>query len=154
MYGGCSIVGHPQVCADVVEALIYAAYETGGLSAAWTFCRIVKLPMPEIAAWTDFATRPVALVAVAYPPAVIEAADDIASRLLKYTFKKPQLLQAALVCPNTALSFSCHRVPDLKLCRPFGRCARLATAPTSSGWNTLVTLSLTSVRCDPSDPLL
>jgi hypothetical protein len=95
----------------VVEALIFAAYDTGGLPAAWTFCRVVKLPMPEVAAWTDFAKRSASLTEVVYPQSVIEASADIASRLLKYQFKNPRLLQAALVRLDVTL-VDCRMADD------------------------------------------
>lgn len=96
----CSLArpaSHLQVCADVVEALIFAAYETGDLAAAWTFCRIIKLPMPEIATWADFAKVKAPPAPAFQPPArVLDTARELQAQL-KYQFKDSRLLYQALV---------------------------------------------------------
>jgi endoribonuclease Dicer len=88
-----------QSVADVMEAVLGAAYLTGGVDLSlWTAKRL-NIPFLRVDRWSDFNLRPL--------PSIPEGVEPLAARdlaniqaILKHTFAKPMLLAQALVCLN------------------------------------------------------
>ena len=86
-----------QAIADVAEALIAAAYISGGREAALRVLKVLTMPLPGITTWSDFGAR----VAIPLPhrvaqlrPGSAEAVEDI----IGHKFSQPHLLAQAMVC--------------------------------------------------------
>lgn len=85
-----------QLCADVLEALIGAAFETGGMSSAWSFCQIVKFLFGQVPNWADFARLKPPPSAITFPPHMLQTAEKLQGRI-GYRFKDVTLLYQPLV---------------------------------------------------------
>ncbi|KAI0352690.1 hypothetical protein OH77DRAFT_1428097 [Trametes cingulata] len=92
-----------KVVADVVEAILAAAFLSGGHEVALHAARRLQIPLPNVAQWTDFArigaqqqqSSPDSgsrASVESLPPGTVEAVQA----LLGCTFNKPELLAQAL----------------------------------------------------------
>ncbi|KAI0366397.1 hypothetical protein BV20DRAFT_1002477 [Pilatotrama ljubarskyi] len=93
-----------KVVADVVEAILAAAFLSGGHEVALQAARRLQIPLPNVAQWTDFAriaaqqqdaqtqSSGTAASVSSLPPGTVEAVQG----LLGCTFNKPELLAQAL----------------------------------------------------------
>jgi endoribonuclease Dicer len=89
--------------ADVAEAIIGAAYISGGREGALKACRALQLPIPYVACWSDFGRK-----AMAPPPAVSAqlrpGSVEAVEKIIGHKFARPHLLAQALVCDTLWLS--------------------------------------------------
>ncbi|PCH41180.1 ribonuclease III [Wolfiporia cocos MD-104 SS10] len=84
-----------KTLADVVEAILGAAYFSGGLSAALRAAKILNIRIPEVDQWSDLASRGTAIHSD--PPSATAASSVQAIEgILGYTVKKPQFFTHAL----------------------------------------------------------
>ncbi len=97
----------PQVVADVVEAILAAAFLSGGHEGALQAARRLQIPLPNIAQWTDF-TRIGAQQgeqdtgeAKAF---VLEDTVEAVQAIVGSVFSKPELLAQALVRCRSSFS--------------------------------------------------
>ncbi|KAI0676824.1 hypothetical protein C8Q78DRAFT_48178 [Trametes maxima] len=89
-----------KVVADVVEAILAAAFLSGGHEVALQAARRLQIPLPNIAQWTDFAR-----MGAQQPPASVPAPNvavlpaytlEAVQAVVGSTFSKPELLAQAL----------------------------------------------------------
>lgn len=86
-----------QAIADVCEAIIGAAYQTGGIEVALQTIKDLSIPLPRVERWSDLvrlAVMPSPHITAPLKPGALEAVEGI----LGYKFKRPYLLAQALVC--------------------------------------------------------
>ena len=85
-----------QAIADVVEAIIGAAYVTGGSETALNASKALRIAVPSIDQWSDFARKALAPppdVTTRLRPGTVEAIEDI----MGHKFHRPHILAQALV---------------------------------------------------------
>nr|VWO96551.1 Ribonuclease 3 (EC (Ribonuclease III) (RNase III) [Ganoderma boninense] len=104
-----------KVIADVVEAILAAAFLSGGHEVALQAARKLQLPIPNIAQWSDYARMAAQRAAQAHPapmhailpPTSVEAIEVIFGS----KFNRPELLGQALsamVSNETLAAFCVH----------------------------------------------
>ncbi len=82
--------------ADVSEAIMGAAYLTGGRDLGLQVIKDLGVPLSAVSQWSDFARQavlPSREVTVTLKPGSLQAVENITG----YKFKKPHLLAQALV---------------------------------------------------------
>lgn len=82
--------------ADVAEAIIGAAYISGGRELALRVIKRLSIPMPEIEQWADFGRKALAPppdASARLRPGSLEAVEKI----IGHKFHRPHLLAQALV---------------------------------------------------------
>ncbi len=85
-----------QAIADVAEAIIGAAYITGGSETALNASKALCIAVPSIDQWSDFARKALAPppdVTTRLQPGTVEAIEGI----MGHKFNRPHLLAQALV---------------------------------------------------------
>ncbi len=85
-----------QAIADVAEAIIGAAYITGGSETALNASKALRIAVPSIDQWSDFARKALAPppdVTTRLRPGAVEAIEEI----MGHKFNRPHLLAQALV---------------------------------------------------------
>ena len=85
-----------QAIADVVEAIIGAAYVTGGSETALNASKALRIAVPRIDQWSDFARKALAPppdVTARLRPGTVETIEDI----MGHKFHRPHILAQALV---------------------------------------------------------
>ena len=85
-----------QAIADVAEAIIGAAYITGGNETALNASKALRIAVPSIDQWSDFARKALAPppdVTTRLRPGAVEAIEGI----MGHKFNRPHLLAQALV---------------------------------------------------------
>lgn len=85
-----------KVVADVAEAIMGAAFLSGGTDVALRVTKALKIPLPAIEEWSDFARKaepPSAPVSSQIQSSTIKAIEA----MIGSHFKKPQLLVHVLV---------------------------------------------------------
>lgn len=85
-----------QAIADVVEAIIGAAYITGGRDTALSVTKCLNVPIPNIGQWSDFGRKTLPSpdnTATEIQPSRLRAVEDI----IGHNFHRPHLLAQALV---------------------------------------------------------
>jgi endoribonuclease Dicer len=85
-----------QAIADVVEAIIGAAYVTGGSEAALNASKALRIAVPSVDQWSDFARKALAPppdVTTRLRPGTVEAIEEI----MGHKFHRPHILAQALV---------------------------------------------------------
>ena len=85
-----------KAVADVAEAIIGAAYVTGGREVALKVTKALNVPVPHIDRWSDFgrkALAPPPEVTAKLPTGSIQAVESI----IGHKFDHPHLLAQALV---------------------------------------------------------
>ncbi|OCH93588.1 ribonuclease III [Obba rivulosa] len=88
-----------KVCADVVEAIIGAAYLSGGQEVALRAAKVLNVGVTEIEQWSDFGRR---ASFVHVPPSTARSVESFADmlraveRIVGCKFEKPHLLLQAL----------------------------------------------------------
>lgn len=95
----------PKRVADVVESVIGAAYLSGGDEMGLMACKAIRLPIPNVSRWSDFARK----VTIPSPneayPIKQEHVDEI-ERTIGFKFSRPELLQLALTHKSATASHS------------------------------------------------
>lgn len=94
-----------QAIADVVEAILGAAYVSGGEPIALKAAQALCLPLLQIDRWTELTGRllaPPASEGFKLRPGTLEAVE----RIVGHTFKHPHLLAHAVVRPCRAVHHS------------------------------------------------
>ncbi|KAI0939123.1 hypothetical protein AcV5_000626 [Taiwanofungus camphoratus] len=84
-----------KTVADVVEAIIGAAYLSGGLHVAFDVTKILGVDIPKVAHWSDFARKamiPAPSIKTSWPAKFLAAVEAI----LGYHLAEPQLLVQAV----------------------------------------------------------
>jgi len=83
--------------ADVAEAIIGAAYISGGRETALKVTKALNIPVPNIDRWSDFGRK-----VLAPPPKVTaklrEGSIAAVQAIIGHKFSRPHLLAQALVC--------------------------------------------------------
>ena len=85
-----------QAIADVVEAIIGAAYVTGGSETALNASKALRIAVPSVDQWSDFARKALAPppdVTTRLRPGAVEAIEEI----MGHKFHRPHILAQALV---------------------------------------------------------
>ena len=85
-----------QAIADVVEAIIGAAYVTGGSETALNVSKALRIAVPSVDQWSDFARKALAPppdVTTPLRPGTVEAIEEI----MGHKFHRPHILAQALV---------------------------------------------------------
>jgi endoribonuclease Dicer len=85
-----------QAIADVVEAIIGAAYVTGGSETALNASKALRIAVPSVDRWSDFARKALAPppdVTTRLRPGTVEAIEEI----MGHKFHRPHILAQALV---------------------------------------------------------
>lgn len=88
-----------QAIADVVEAIIGAAYVTGGSETALNASKALRIAVPSVDQWSDFARKALAPppdVTTRLRPGAVEAIEEI----MGHKIHRPHILAQALVCRN------------------------------------------------------
>jgi endoribonuclease Dicer len=88
-----------QAIADVVEAIIGAAYVTGGSETALNTSKALRIAVPSVDQWSDFARKALAPppdVTTRLRPGTVEAIEEI----MGHKFHRPHILAQALVRGN------------------------------------------------------
>ena len=88
-----------QAVADVVEAIIGAAYVTGGSETALNASKALRIAVPSVDQWSDFARKALAPppdVTTRLRPGTVEAIEEI----MGHKFHRPHILAQALVRRN------------------------------------------------------
>lgn len=87
-----------QAVADVAEAVIGAAYMTGGLDVALEITKILNIPIPNVGRWADFAHK--------YSHYSESSAHGVGrnsivaiEKIIGHKFRHPHLLEEAIVSP-------------------------------------------------------
>lgn len=91
-----TIAKNSQCVADVAEAVIGAAFITGGREVALKVTKALKIPVPHMNRWSDFgrkALAPSAEVTAKLRDGSVEAVEAI----IGHKIKRPHLLAQALV---------------------------------------------------------
>lgn len=86
----------PQAIADVAEAIIGAAYISGGRETALNVTKALKIPIPNIEQWSDFgrkALAPPPKITAKLKPKSLEKVEAI----IGHKIARPHLLAQALV---------------------------------------------------------
>jgi endoribonuclease Dicer len=95
----------------VAEAIIGAAFQTGGAELALKVVKSLHIPLPFIESWEDFSLK-----AKAPPPDLTIALDDHILKnvesILGAKFDRPHILAQALVCPFFRLNICPIQVPQ------------------------------------------
>jgi len=90
---------HNQAVADVAEAILGAAYVSGGREVALKASKALCIAVPRVDRWSDFGKK-----ALAPPPDVTAKLQPGAIRSIEgivgHTFQRPHLLAQALVSKN------------------------------------------------------
>ena len=92
-----------QAVADVAEAIIGAAYISGGRETALKVTKALNIPVLNIDRWTDFSRKVLAPppdVSAKLRPGSIQAVETI----IGHKFLRPHLLAQALVCSSLSTS--------------------------------------------------
>ena len=93
---GASVLITLQAIADVAEAIIGAAYISGGRDLALKATKALSIPMPNVNRWSDFGRK-----ALAPPPKVTaklrEGSLQAVEAIIGHKFSRPHLLAQALV---------------------------------------------------------
>lgn len=93
--------GDKKIIADVVEAILAAAFLSGGHEVGLQAARKLQIPIPNVAQWSDYArleaqhasqTQPVVMHAA--PPSV---PAEVIEMIFGSKFNRPELLGQALV---------------------------------------------------------
>jgi len=85
-----------QAIADVAEAIVGAAYISGGRECALRALKTMTIPLPGINTWSDFGARvviPYPSTVATLPPESIQAVE----RIIGHQFRLPHLLAQAMV---------------------------------------------------------
>jgi endoribonuclease Dicer len=85
-----------QAIADVVEAIIGAAYITGGSETALNASKALRITVPSVDQWSDFARKALAPppdVTTRLRPGTVEGIENIVGHKLN----RPHILAQALV---------------------------------------------------------
>jgi len=88
-----------QAIADVVEAIIGAAYISGGSESALKASKALRISVSSIDQWSDFARKALAPppdVTTRLQPGTVEAIEAI----MGHKFRRPHILAQALVRQN------------------------------------------------------
>lgn len=88
-----------QAIADVVEAIIGAAYISGGSETALNASKALRVAVSSIDQWSDFARKALAPppdVTTRLHPGTVEAIEEI----MGHKFRRPHILAQALVRQN------------------------------------------------------
>ena len=88
-----------QAIADVVEAIIGAAYISGGSETALKASKALRIAVSSIDQWSDFARKALAPppdVTTRLQPGTVEAIEEI----MGHKFRRPHILAQALVRQN------------------------------------------------------
>ncbi|KAJ6538596.1 hypothetical protein B0H10DRAFT_2140601 [Mycena sp. CBHHK59/15] len=84
-----------KVVADVAEAILGAAYLSGGSDVSLKAAKAMNLPFPNVEQWSDFGRKlliPPPTITAKLKPGALEAVETI----VKHKFKHPHLLAQAL----------------------------------------------------------
>lgn len=95
-----------QAIADVAEAIIGAAYVSGGRDIALKVAKALTLPIANVEKWSDFGRKallPPATAALKLRRESIVAVENI----IGHKFKRPHLLAQALVGPSIIRHIPC-----------------------------------------------
>ena len=101
-----------QAVADVTEAIVGAAYLSGGHDTALTVTKALNIPIPNIDDWSDFGRKALAPPPDASANLTIGSTEAVES-IIGHKFRRPHLLAQALVC---VLHFQRHPA-DQSPCR-------------------------------------
>jgi endoribonuclease Dicer len=85
-----------QVVADVAEAILGAAYLSGGSDVALMAAKAMNMPFQHIETWSDFGRKlliPPSKITAKLKPGALAAVEAV----IKHKFKYPHLLAQALV---------------------------------------------------------
>lgn len=85
-----------QVVADVAEAILGAAYLSGGGECALMAAKAMNIPFRNIEKWPDFGRKlliPPATISAKLKPGALQAVETI----IRHKFKHPHILAQALV---------------------------------------------------------
>lgn len=85
--------------ADVAEAIIGAAFISGGRETALKVTKALNIPVPNVNRWSDFNRKvltPPPSVTAKLRPGSIQAVETI----IGHKFRRPHLLAQALVCDS------------------------------------------------------
>ena len=97
------VVHRLQAIADVVEAIIGAAYVTGGSETALNASKALRIAVPSVDQWSDFARKALAPppdVTTRLRPGTVEVIEEI----MGHKFHRPHILAQALVRRNLSYS--------------------------------------------------
>lgn len=95
------LVHRLQAIADVVEAIIGAAYVTGGSETALNASKALRIAVPSVDQWSDFARKALAPppdVTTRLRPGTVKAIEEI----MGHKFHRPHILAQALVQRNVS----------------------------------------------------
>ncbi|KAJ7276292.1 hypothetical protein B0H12DRAFT_1227452 [Mycena haematopus] len=84
-----------KVCADVAEAILAAAYLSGGGDTALMAAKAMNIPLPNIEKWSDFGHKlliPPPTISAKLKPGALQAVETI----INHKFKYPHILAQAL----------------------------------------------------------
>ncbi|KAJ7129775.1 hypothetical protein C8R44DRAFT_850822 [Mycena epipterygia] len=84
-----------KVLADVAEAILGAAYLSGGSDTALMAAKAMNIPFPNVEKWSDFGRKlliPPATITAKLKPGALQAVETI----IQHKFKHPHLLAQAL----------------------------------------------------------
>ncbi|KAJ7507711.1 hypothetical protein B0H11DRAFT_1968259 [Mycena galericulata] len=84
-----------KVVADVAEAILGAAYLSGGSDTALMAAKAMNIPFPNVEKWSDFGYKlliPPPIISAKLKPGALQAVEAI----VKHKFKHPHLLAQAL----------------------------------------------------------
>ena len=95
-HSGPSLILKDQAIADVAEAIVGAAYLTGGHEIALKVTKALNIPIPNIDDWSDFGRK-----ALAPPPdasaKLRNGSTEAVEAIVGHKFRRPHLLAQALV---------------------------------------------------------
>ncbi|KAK2466145.1 hypothetical protein APHAL10511_001787 [Amanita phalloides] len=96
-----------KTIADVTEAVIGAAYLSGGLNTAFDAAKLLHIPLPMVSCWSDLQYK-LSSLADSVPNASISSSQasmiKSAETLIGCKFERPHLLLQVLVHQNTTVS--------------------------------------------------
>ncbi len=99
--GSSAYCGHDKVIADVVEAILAAAFLSGGHELALQAARQLQVPIPNVAQWSDYARLAAQHAAQAQAtqmyPAPPSTTVAVIEMIFGAKFNRPELLGQALV---------------------------------------------------------
>ncbi|KAM5532423.1 hypothetical protein V8D89_013917 [Ganoderma adspersum] len=104
-----------KIIADVVEAILAAAFLSGGHEVALQAARKLQVPIPNVAQWSDYARLEAQHAAQAQPVAMHAAPPSVPAEVIEMIFSskfnRPELLGQALsamVSNETLAAFCVH----------------------------------------------
>ena len=142
------LCGCDQIVADVVEAILAAAFLSGGHEVALRAAKRLQIPLPNVAQWTDFAR-----IAAEHPtaqhahPSVVDLRLDTVEAvqaIVGAIFSRPARLAQALVS-FLPVSVVCVHVDTQTFCRLMGLRLAAPRARVTSDSNSSATRCSTSV---------